>query len=260
MGAIALAAVGLAVGVGGTAMAASSAKKKKGELQSYMDKYLPNIDQYTDQYFDSMRSRAPEAGELADTVSKQDVARGMAAREQALPGFTEGIQGASAELFKLLKGELPDAVLNAFSRSGAASSVGSGFGGSGFGALNQGLFGARGALGAMQTGYGLLPALMSTLPNFNSPSSAAFLESIMTPAQRTQTQLQIRGQNLGVAGQVAGMPGSKDIWGGFLQQTGGAMFGAGLTGAMSGGGGSKPNTLGKSSGGFDGADWASGMA
>jgi hypothetical protein len=135
----------------------------------------------------------------------------------------------------LLAGELPPSVLAAFKSAGGASTVGLGMGGSGFGFLNTGLFGARGSLGAMQTGFGLLPALMSTLPNINSPSSAAFLQSIMTPAQRVQTQLQIRQQNLGIESQLAGMPTSKEVWGQSLQEAGGALAGGAMTAGMGGG-------------------------
>lgn len=245
-GAIALVA-GLAIAAGGTAVSANASKKKAGALGQNMDKWLPTIDQYTDKYFADLKKFTPAASRIADDVGTADMSRALAMREQAMPGITEGTQSAFQALMPLLRGELPPAVMQAFMQSGAASSVGSGFGGSGFGFVNQGLFGARGALGAMQTGYGLLPALMSTLPQINSPSSAAFLQSIMTPAQRTQAQLQIRGQNLGLAQTISGIPTAGEQWGSFMTQAGGAIAGAGTT-KMLGGGMGGAGTTGKSGG------------
>lgn len=243
MGALALGAVaavaGIGLGAAGTSMAASSADKKRSELRKTLGMWLPDIDRYTDDYFDQLTNFSDEASALADTVGMSDLDRAMKMREKAMPGFTSATTDALTAIAPLLKGELPPAVMEAYMRSGAASSVGSGFGGSGFSAVNQGLFGARGSLGAMQTGLGLLPALMATLPNVNTPSTAAFLNSIMTPAQRVETQLNIRQQNIGISQALAGMQTSKDVWGGFLQQTGGQLFGGGMSlmgGGMGGGG------------------------
>lgn len=247
MGAVALGVAAVALIAGGSAMSAKGAKKRRNELQAAQDRWLPNMDKYTEDYFNDLVGYTDEADRLADTVASQDTDRAMSIQEQAMPGITEGRKRAFDSLMPLLRGELPPSVMDAFMRSGAASSVGSGFGGSGFGFVNQGLFGARGALGAMQTGYGLLPALMSTLPQVNSPSTASFLNAIMSPAQRTQTQMQIRQQNMNNAAQVAGMQTGGEVWGSSMQQVGGALLGGavgmgggggmGMMGGMGGGGG-----------------------
>lgn len=235
------------MGIGGAALSAGEANKKRGELRSAQEKWLPNIDEYTNKYFNDLLGYSDEATKLADTVAEGDMARSLRLRETALPGVGKATMGALDAIAPLLRGELPASAMAAFQRAGGASTAGLGMGGSGFGFLNTGMFGARGALGAMQTGFGLLPALMSTLPHINSPSSAAFLQSIMTPAQRTQSQLQIRGQNLGIESQVAGMPTSKEVWGQSLQEAGGALAGAGMTAGMGGGfggmGGGGGNTI-----------------
>lgn len=216
-------------------MKASSAKRKRQELLDAQEKWLPDIDEYTSKYFNDLLGYSDEATKLADTVGEADMDRALRLREKALPGIGKTTASALESIAPFLKGELPPSMLRAFQNAGGASTVGGGMGGSGFGFLNTGLFGARGALGAMQTGFGLLPALMSTLPNVNSPSTAAFLQSIMTPAQRTQAQLQIRGQNLGIEQTLAGMPTSKEVWGTALQEAGGAIAGAGMTAGMGGG-------------------------
>lgn len=260
MGAIALGVVGAVAAVGGAALSANAASKKRKDLARSQDRWLPDIDRYTEEYFDDLTNYMPQADKLADDVAMSDTERAMAIQEKAIPGFGEGRKRAFDALMPLLRGELPPSVMDAFMRSGAASSVGSGFGGSQFGFLNQGIFGAKGALGAMQTGYGLLPALMSTLPQVNSPSTASFLQAIMTPAQRTQTQLQIRGQNMQNAAQVAGMQTGSEVWGSALQQTGGALLGGavGMGGGMGGMGGGL-STSGMSAGGLQGGGAAGGF-
>jgi hypothetical protein len=268
MGAIALGVVGAGLIAGGAGMSANAASKKRKNLERSQDRWLPNIDQYTEQYFNDLAQYTDEADALADTVASQDTDRALAMQEKAMPGISEGRKSAFDALMPLLRGELPPSVMDAFLRSGAASSVGAGFGGSGFGFVNQGLFGARGALGAMQTGYGLLPALMSTLPQVNSPSTASFLNAIMSPAERTNTQMQIRAQNMNNAAQVAGMQTGSEVWGGAMQQVGGALLGGavgmgggGGMGGFSGGGGGGGGGLGGGTyGGFPSGGFAGGMA
>lgn len=228
--------------IGGTAMSADSASGKRKEFAKQAELGIPNIDDITSRYFADLMGRMPQAEELADRVGESDLDRTLRLREKAAPGIGNLTRTAMDSITPLLAGELPPSVLAAFKSAGGASTVGAGMGGSGYGFLNTGLFGARGALGAMQTGFGLLPSLMSTLPNINSPSSSAFLQAIMTPAQQVQTQMQIRQQNIGIASQLAGMETSQGMWGSGLQEIGGllmggAMGGGGMPGMGGGGGG-----------------------
>lgn len=231
-------------------MKAGEAGKKMRSIREAEDMWLPKTaGEYGRDYFSEMLGSMPQAERLADETGQADFDRAMRFREQALPGLGKATGGAMEALAPFLKGELPPSMIRAFQNAGGASTVGGGMGGSGFGFLNTGMFGARGALGAMQTGFGLLPALISTLPNVNSPGTAQFLQSIMTPAQRMQAQLQLRGQNIGLRGTAAGMPTSGEQWGSGMQQVGGLALG----GAMGGGGGMFSGMMGGSSGGFSGA-------
>lgn len=236
MGAAAAFVVGKGLEAWGTAKQASEAKKKRKELLEAQEKWLPDIGKYTGDWFSDMQKYTPEAIKLSDTISSAQYDQELRLREKALPGFGAATGGAVKALAPLLRGELPQGVMEAFQRAGGASTAGLGMGGSGFGFLNTGLFGARGSLGAMQTGFSLLPALMATLPNVQGSSVMNFLQSIMTPAQRTQTQLAIRGQNIGIQQTAAGMPTSGDIWAGYLQEQGGQLAGIGSMGMGMGGG------------------------
>lgn len=252
MGVAALAAIaGIGLMAGGAASKSSAASKKLKALREAEDMWLPDTPGgYASDFFSEMEGYAPKAGKLADEIAEGDMARALRMREQALPGIGKATGGAVAALAPLLRGELPDSVMQAFQRAGGASTVGLGMGGSGFGFLNTGLFGARGALGAMQTGFGLLPALMSTLPNVNSPGASAFLQAIMTPAQRTQAALQFRQQQLGLRGIASGMQTSGDIWGGTMSQAGGILLGGAMGGGMGGMGGGMGMAMGPSGMGY----------
>lgn len=245
---------------GGTALSADDASKKRKQFAKMMEMGIPDIDDATSKYFADLLGRTPQAEKLADTIGESDLDRTMRLREKAAPGIGKLTGTAMESILPLLKGELPQGVLESFARAGGASSVGSGFGGSGYGFLNTGLFGARGSLGAMQAGFGLLPALMSTLPNINSPSAAAFLQGIMTPAQRVNTQLQIRQQNIGIASQLAGMETSQGMIGGGMQEIGGVLTGFGMGGGMGGGGNPYGgfSSSGMTAGGYSGGGAAGG--
>lgn len=229
---------GGALAGGGMYMSGRSADKKRAALEGSYDRWLPNPDLYQKQFFGDMERYLPQATKLSRDMSAAESDAFFAAKERALPGFTSGIQQAGNALFPLLRGELPQGVMDAFTRAGGASSVGLGFGGTPFGALNTGLFGARGALGAMQTGFGLLPSLMGALPNLAPTSISAVLgQGVMTPQQRTNAQLAVRGQNMGVATQLGEMPTSGEIYGQGLSQVGGGLIGSGAMGVGGGMGG-----------------------
>ena len=245
MGAIALGVAGLALGAGGAAVSANSNSHKRSDVKSLAGDWQPDYSGYTDNYFKNLDKYLPQSQALSSSIGKSEMTDALALREQALPGIGKATQDASAALFPLLKGELPPEVLRAFNSSGAASSVGAGFGGSGYGFVNQGLFGARGALGAMQQGYSMLGALLGTMPQVHAPSATAFLQNIITPQQRVSDQLAFRGQQIGIGETAAGMPSGSDAWAKYLSSTGGSLMGAGMAaggaGALPSGGGDRGN-------------------
>lgn len=236
MGAIAAAAAGIIMGGVGTGMQANADNQKRRDVKSLAGDWQPDYQAYTDDYFNNLSKYAPQAEKLSSDIGNSEMTDALALRERALPGIGQATQSAAQALFPLLSGELPPSILRAFNSSGAASSVGGGFGGSGFGFLNQGLFGARGALGAMQTGYSLLGSLLSTMPRVNAPSASSFLSGIMTPGQRASDQLAFRGQQIGIGETAAKMPSGSDDWAKYLSSTGGTLTSLGM-GSMGGGGG-----------------------
>jgi len=240
------------IGLIGAGLQANSNSHKISDVKALAGDWQPAYEQYTDQYFKNLERYQPEASALSETIGKSELNSALALREQALPGIGKATQDASQALFPLLKGELPPEVLRAFNSSGAASSVGGGFGGSGFGFLNQGLFGARGALGAMQAGYSMLGSLLSTMPRISAPSTMSFLNNIITPQQRVGDQLAFRQQQIGIGLAAAGMPSGNDAWANYIEGVAGVNAGGGGPNfsSMGGGGSSFGNTSGGTSGGW----------
>ncbi len=234
--------------LGGAAASMGGAGRRRNELQSYMDKFQPNIAQYQSDYFSDLDKYSGDASRLSSQFNTAKMQDALRLREMALPGIGQMTGDAQRSISPLLRGELPPGVMDAFTRAGGASTVGMGMGGSGFGALNTGMFGARGALGGMQTGMGLLGQLLGTMPQISMSTPDSLLQSIKTPAQRAQTQLQVRGQNLGIASQVGGMERGSEIMGGAMGQIGGLLLGGAMGGGMGMGGGGK-------GGGGDGANY-----
>lgn len=232
MGAVA----GAALLIGGAGMSGNSATKKRKQLLGYQNAELPNYDLYNQNYYGDLSQYEDQSRGIAMRANEDLTQLALNRQERALPGVRNAISTGFEQLMPLLRGELPQSVLDNFKRSGGASSVGLGFGGSGFGDLNAALFGARGSLAAMQMGYGMLPALLGAAPQFGTQSPTAFLEGLMTPGQMAQTQLGVRGQNVSLAQTGAGMDTASDVWGGMLGFLGGTLMG-GVGGGMGGGGG-----------------------
>lgn len=227
-------ALGAALLAGGTAIGANASSKKANKLESYTDKWMPNIDAYTKKYFDDLNDYEDDATKLSDSLAKSQMSQALGLREQAMPGFNNAINASVPGAAALARGELPQGALDAFQRSGNAA----GFGlGANMNFLMQGLYGAGGSVKAMSTGIGMLGALLGTMPQLNTPSAMSFLQQIMTPTQQTQTQLQIRGQNIGLMSAAAGVPSSGQMWGGGLQSIGSMAMIGGMMGGGAGGGG-----------------------
>lgn len=221
-----------------------AADKRRARYEEMM-RSLPNADPRTEEgnWFDSMELYYPRANKLSQRARSDEMRQNLALREQALPGIGQATTDAMSSISPLLRGELPSSVASAYQRAGGASTLGRGFGGSQFGALNTGLFGARGALGAIETGMGLLPRLLSTLPNVSAPTTMGLLGQLMTPQQRINHIMNLRNQQIGMTNTLESMPTALDSWSSHLNESGAMLMGGGGAamggmGGMGGGGGS----------------------
>lgn len=223
-------------------MAGSAASKKRKELSQARLSDLPDIEGDQARYFSDLEKYQPQSAQLARQIGEDDMSNALALRETAMPGIGGYLKNALSAAGPMAGGEFPQWLQDVWKSSAGANAFGTGFGGSPFGAGLTGWGSVDRAMGAQRQGVGLLGALMGMQPNVSGPSSGSFLSQLETPGMRTGIQMQKRGQNLGIASQLAQMDTSSDVWGNFLQQTGGMMAGAGM-GAMGGGmgGGGAPS-------------------
>lgn len=237
--------------IGGNAMLAESAMKHRKEFDELMDRLgRPDVGKLQKQYFSDLETYSPEAIKLTRSMREAELEGSLAMREKALPGVTRATNDAMASISPLLRGELPPSVMRAYQTAGGASTVGSGMGGSGFGFLNTGLFGARGSLGALQAGMGLLPSLLSTMPQISTPNPMALLwQGVMNPKDRSDLEMQLRQQQIGINNAYVNMPTRMDVWGTGMKQAGSMLMGGGFGGM---GGGSSGGGSGMGGGGFGG--------
>lgn len=237
---VALAAVGAGAGAFGASQKSKAAKQKYKLLEDSQNKWLPDISRYQKEYFDDLEKYQGEANRLARSQGQFDLDTALALREHALPGSVEATRNAIQNNLDLAQGKFPSWMTHLFNVSSGANAFGTGFGGSGFGRNLAGLGSLDRAMAYQAQGTSLYQALLGAMPNVAVPTGSYYLNQLMNPQQRTQTQLQVRNQNLGLVSQMAGMPKSGDIWGDYSQSIGGSLFsiGAGMaTGGMSGMGG-----------------------
>jgi hypothetical protein len=238
--------VGAGLHIGGTAMEASAADEKRDQYRDMMDDWLPDIPAYQKGYFEDLLKYEEDAGKLADSIGKRDMTSALARREMAMPGIGGYLKGALSAAGPMAGGEMPRWLQDVFRSSAGTNAVGLGFGGSPFGAGLTGWGAVDRAMGAQRQGVGLLGALMGMMPNTRSPSGMDILsEGVMNPAQRTQTQLNVRNQNIGMANYLMGMNNSDEVWAGSMKDAGATLIG----GSMGGGGGGSMGGLTEGGGG-----------
>lgn len=251
-------AAGALFRVAGAITGGIAADERRGRYEDFMRNLRePDPSAEAAKWFGDLNTYYPQANKLSQMARADEMTQNLTLREQALPGIGRATQDALGSISPLLRGELPQGVLDAFTRAGGASTLGLGFGGSGFGALNTGLFGARGALGAIQTGVGLLPTLLQSMPNVSAPTTMGLLQHLLTPEQRVNLQMQLRQQKIGMEGQLESLPTALDAWSSHLNESGAMLMGGGGAGFSSmggggGGGGTGPSGMGASSPGLGG--------
>lgn len=236
--------------IGGNALLGESAEDHKSQLEALLRTIKDNnYGQLGKEYFNDLQANYGAASQLSRQARSDELTQNLALREQALPGSTQALRDAMSSVSPLLRGELPQGVMEAFQRAGGASTVGSGFGGSNFGFLNTGLFGARGSLGAIQTGMGLLPALLSSMPNVSAPTTMQLLGNITNPTARAQMNMEIQRERTGLGETIAGAPTRLDVWGQGMKQAAASVMGGSFGGSPSSGGGMGGGDIGGMMGG-----------
>lgn len=228
-GQMASSAIGLGVGLIGTALGASQADKARREVQNVAN--TPGID-FTMLARDAISGYNANYGaalDLSQRLSRDQQAIINAQEEQALPGL--GV--ARGEALGKIRGLFADDAtwLKGVQRRGAALGIGRGLGGSGAGQIGTLRLSDQEQNQRTSLGTSLLGSLIGGMRLANTPGVVNFLGPSMS--EQLATRSNERTQKMNIMLGRASMPTSTGYWGSSLQQLGGAMMGASLQGGQS---------------------------
>ena len=234
MGAIAL-AIGAAVAIGGTAMSASAASKRKDKLNDIAN--TPGLD-LNNIYSDSlgaMSSAQPKAESIAaenNTFNNDQLQKML---EKSIPGYGQMQGTRTANANALLRGEIPEDVRSQINRTTAARALGGGYAGTQAGrnltARDLGMT----SLNLMGLGQQYSQGILGSTPMSALQSPASMLT--ITPTQALATRGHERDLQLQMLTGAAMAPGASDVWGKALQDSGNSVASMGMSGMNPGGGG-----------------------
>ena len=212
--------IGAGLLIGGTAVSANAAKKKKQGMMNIAN--TPGLD---------LGEQIAESASLAPQTQALEAQRNVFNREQmqamyeaSIPGYGEMQKQRGATALSLLRGELPQDVAEQVARRSAARAVAGGYGGSQAGTNLTARDLGRTSLDLMRLGSQEAQGLISGTP-VPQPVNMMF-----TPADIAGLRSSERTQKLSMQMQAMGMPGPGEIWGKQMQQTGSSVLSMGMSG------------------------------
>lgn len=219
--------LGAGLQIGGTAMAASAASRRKRQLEAIAN--LPGIQQ-GDIYGEISKNQgAAENIETRRNEFNRAELRKMLG--ESIPGYEEGQAQRSQNALSLMRGEIPADVQEMIQRSSAARAVTGGYGGSPAGRNLVARDLGRTSLDMMNLGQQQFAGILGTTPR------AEMANYMLTPSQIMALRSQERTQKMGAMSQAAMAKGATETWAKGLSDMGGALMGGGLGGMMGGMGG-----------------------
>lgn len=228
----ALAAVGGLMHIGGTALSAKEANKRRKAVKD-IAKY-PGLDfnAITDDALSGYESVFDRAAALSGRLSKTNQEALNAQEEMSLPGVRAAREKALGRISGLFDED--SAWIQGLQRRGAALGLSSGLRGSGAGQMQTLRLSDREGMQRTQLGTGLLGSLIGGMRLANSPATQAFLGP--TISEQVNQRSGERTQRLNTLMAAAGLPTGSEMWGDSLKQVGGSLMGMGATGMLGGGG------------------------
>jgi hypothetical protein len=233
---------GAGLSIAGGVLGAQAANKRREELRKIVN--LPGIELggTTAESLQAIQGNLGLAGDVTGRMADIDQATLDRLLEQSMPGY-EARQAAQGNLIdSYLRGEIPVDVQNAIYRSGAARSLGSGFGmGSGMGrnlvARDLGLT----SLDLQRMGLGAAGEFARTTKavGLTTPTPVAAYAGL-TPTQAVELRSRERTERIEAMLNRALAPRGSEVTGRMLSNLGSSLMGSGgmrLGGLFGGGGG-----------------------
>lgn len=226
---------GLGMSIAGTALTGHAGDIARNRLISAADMPGVDVDAVTRAAIAGNLASLPQAADLTGRIDKLNRERLAQLIESSVPGYSARLAKEADIIDSYLRGEIPADVEGAISRSVAARALGGGYAAPGARGMQSNLL-ARNlgltSLGLQQTGMGAIPQFMSQIKLAPLTNLQSYLG--LDPLQRVNLASRERDIKQSLYAQAAGIPGGTAAWGSWLQQTGGAMLGAGLGGMSPG--------------------------
>jgi hypothetical protein len=232
--ALGIAAAGLAVGGIGAGLSASSASAQRKALRKQAKTPFLSGSTYAGEAVESAKASLPGLKDIGEAVNLFNQEQLLKMNRMAMPGYDSLQAKTSEQILSMLRGELPDDVARAVTKTAAGKALAGGFGGSGM-ARNLGLrdLGIS-SLQTMQAGITAFDRWMTTSAQTAVPAMFNPASFFLSPTSLYQGALQQRGQNMGVGAQAVMAPTGAATIGGFLGQVGGIAAGAGMQSYLGG--------------------------
>ena len=231
--------LGLGGLLGGGLLGASAADKQKAAATAAANMPYVNVADVYKQSLNGAQGILPQASSIAKEVTKGDEASLMDELNQAIPGYSTGQAGRTANANALIAGQLPQGVADQVNRASNARALAGGYGFSpraeGLSARDLGLT----TLDLQNQGNQQFSNILSSTPRANLMSAGSLL---INPNQVYSGDVTQHGEQLNALMQAAGAPTGGQVWGNALGSLGGTLlegaFGSNGLGSLLGGGNS----------------------
>ena len=210
--------IGAGMQLGGTAMAANAASRRKRQLEAIAN--LPGL-KMGDIYGDVSGSQGQAEGieSRRNEFARAELRKMLG---ETIPGYEQAQAQRTATAQSLMRGEIPADVQEMIERSAAARAVSGGYGGSPAGRNLVARDLGRTSLDLMNLGQQQFAGILGNTPR---PEMANYM---MTPSQIMALRSTERTQKMGAMKDAAMAQGATEAWAKGLSDMGGSMMGGGF--------------------------------
>lgn len=229
-------AIGAGAMIAGAALSAGAADRRKKYIEKIAATPGLDIGKTNNEVVAGAQAALPGAQKFASDVNMGSQADINSVLESAIPGYSPMQRSRANAIGSMIKGEIPQDVLNQVYKHSAAQSLGGGYGyapaGRNLTARDLGLT----SLDIMGKGLTGMQGLMSSTPLPRMMQANDILNFTGAQGQALRESERMKAMDIYLG--AANSPGSQDVWGKALTDMGGSMMGS------SGGGGGGAGGMG----------------
>ena len=255
------AGAGALMQLGGTILKGSAERVRRNQLTNIAN--TPGLDTtgIAGQALAGQEANFGAGSALTDKINRFNQGERSSLLDASIPGY-QARKGQELNITdSLLRGEIPQDVQDQLWNSAAGRSLAGGYGGSGMARnLTARDFGLT-SLGLQQQGMQNTAQINNQTANLELPDLVSVSKYLgVSPQELIGIRGNERSQKMQMLTGISLRPSGSDIWAKYLNDTGGALMGAGLSGGLGGMGGGGGAGGGDASGSFSGPTGAGGTA